>query len=93
MNPTVMTRFEFEFIFQDFSYTAECRAFPIDGSTELHVTPLDTQIFESFGKRILSLTSDGSITASVPAPSEERDYVLAVAEGLSNHFNNKNATD
>lgn len=84
-----MTQFEFDFNFQGYPYKASCRAFPIDGSTELHVTPLDQEIFEGFGMRILSLLSDGSITAPVPVHAEERDYIVALAEGLANHYNNE----
>lgn len=83
-----MTKFEFGFHFQGIPVSAECEVFPIDGSTELHVSPLDVAIFETFGKRILHLNSDGSITATVPDPAEERDYIFALAEGLANHFNN-----
>jgi hypothetical protein len=84
-----MTQFEFDFQFQGYPYSAQCRAIPIDGSTELHVTPLDTDIFAGFGIRVLTLMSDGSITAPVPAPTEERDYILALADGLANYFNSE----
>lgn len=84
-----MTKFEFDFRFQGYDYAAECQAFSIDGSTALHVTPLDDDIFENFGVRILLLTSDGSIEAEVPALTEEKDYILALADGLADYFNNE----
>jgi hypothetical protein len=84
-----MKKFEFDFEFQGYRYTAECMSIPIDGSTELHVTPLDSEIFGAFGVRTLILMNDGSISAPVPSPSEERDYIYALAEGLSNYFSSE----
>ncbi len=86
---TLPAPFEFDFNFQDNHYTAECRVFPIDGSTEVQVTPLNSELFEIFGVRILMLTSDGSVSANVPALPDERDYILALADGLSSYLNNE----
>jgi hypothetical protein len=84
-----MEQFEFEFHFQDMLYTAECRAIPLDGTTELRVTPLDSDIYEVHGMSTLLLTSEGSIKAKISMGSEEREYLHALAEGLSDYYSNK----
>jgi hypothetical protein len=83
-----MEKFEFEFNYRGYHYAAECQRFPLDGSSELHVTPLDTDMFETFGVRIMQLQADGSISTEVPAPAEERDYILALADGVAAYYNN-----
>jgi hypothetical protein len=84
-----MEKFEFEFQYESNVYTAECIVFPIDGTSELHIAPRDPEIFERFGIRILMMRSDGSITTAVPASGDEKTYVMCLAEGLADFYNNQ----
>jgi hypothetical protein len=84
-----MEKFEFEFQYESNIYTAECIVFPIDGSSELHIAPRDADMFERFGVKILMRQSNGSITTAVPASGEEKIYVMCLAEGLANFYNNQ----
>lgn len=81
-----MLKFSFPFVYNDNEYQADCQPFPLDGTTELHVTPNDSDLFHQFGIRVLQQASDGSISASLPYPADEREYLMSLAEGVAAYF-------
>jgi hypothetical protein len=87
-----MLKFAFHFIYEGSDYEAECLAFPLDGTTDLHITPHDTILFDRFGVRIFTQASDGIISTGLSAKSEERNYLLALAEGISAYFDDEQKT-
>lgn len=88
-----MEKFEFDFQYKSNGYTAECTVFPIDGSSELHITPRDGDIYARFGTKVLMLKSDGSVTTTLPGSGEEKTYVMSLAEGLADFYNNQQDVD
>lgn len=87
-----MLKFPFPFVYQDREYEAECQPFPLDGTTDLHITPHDPDLFHLFGVRVLALAADGSISVALPPAAGERDYLMALAEGISAYFDDEQKT-
>lgn len=84
-----MEAFTFPFVFQQVTYEAACQPFALDGTTELHLTPHDPDLFHRFGIRLLARTADGSISTALPPEPYERDYLMALAEGVSAYFDDQ----
>jgi len=84
-----MLKVKFNFAYKGSEYTAECQPFPIDGTTELHITPHDPDLFHRFGVQILLRRADGSITTSLKPEPEVHEYLVAIAEGISAYFDDQ----
>jgi len=84
-----MLKVKFNFVYKDGEYGAECQPFPIDGTTELHITPHDPDLFHRFGVQILLQRADGSISTRLKPEPEEYEYLVALAEGVSAYFDDQ----
>jgi hypothetical protein len=84
-----MLKFQFDFAYKGREYAAECQPFPIDGTTELHITPHDPDLFQRFGLQILLRRADGSLATRLNPEPEVHEYLVAIAEGISANFDDQ----
>ena len=87
-----MRKFTFNFEYNGGSYDAECEPIPLDGTTALYITPLNDDLFNRYGTKILAQTADGRLTTTDLSGDEERRYLVAVGQGLVAHYNGEQRT-